>query len=228
MDKNEASFSILITVYDQAQELRDNLPSYLTQQYSPGYEVIVIDESSTDETPDVLKLLKKEYPKLYSTFLPKPNKLVTRRKLAFSIGTKASHYEWVIITKASNKMMSENILQDLAGAMDQYAELYLGYIRKKDIRLQSYDNCEDARSHILKAEHKMREVTHHKHLKFEMGRYDFIIVRKDHVYDVLNFFEKKLSFFTLLNTRLTIMWKNLIRPYTTLPLQLEVNQETEE
>lgn len=227
MDKNEPSFSILIAVYNQAQELHDNLPTYLTQQYSPGYEVIVIDESSTDETPDVLKLLKQEYPTLYSTFLPKPNRLVSRRKLAFNIGTKASHNEWIIIINSINKMMSESTLQDLAGAMDQYAELYLGYIRKKDIRLQSFDSCEDVRSHILKAEHKLRKVIHHKHLKFAMGRYDFIIVRRDHVYDVLNFFEQKLSFFTLLKTRLTILWKNVIRPYTTLPLHLDINQETE-
>ena len=74
MDKSGPSFSILITVYNQANELRDNLPAYLTQQYEQGYEVIVIDESSSDESPDVLKLLKKDYPRLYSTFLPKPNR----------------------------------------------------------------------------------------------------------------------------------------------------------
>ena len=60
MDKSGPSFSILITVYNQANELRDNLPAYLTQQYEQGYEVIVIDESSSDEPPDVLKLLKKD------------------------------------------------------------------------------------------------------------------------------------------------------------------------
>lgn len=228
MDKREPCFSILITVYDQAQELRENLPAYLTQQYSPGYEVIVIDESSTDETPDVLKLLKQEYPTLYSTFLPKPNRLVSRRKLAFSIGNKASHYEWIIITKASAKMMSDHVLQDIAGAMDQNAELTLGYVRKKDIRLQSYDYCKDARHHILKAERKLSKILQRKHLGYRMGRYDFIIVRRDRIYDVLNFYEQKLSFFTLLGTRLNIIWKNMTRPYTSLPLDLEVNQETKD
>ena len=45
-----------MTVYDQAYELQENLTAFLTQQYAPGYEVVVVDESSTDETPDILKL----------------------------------------------------------------------------------------------------------------------------------------------------------------------------
>ena len=49
-------FSIVMTVYDQAHDLEENLPAFLTQEYEPGYEVIVVDESSTDNTEDVLKL----------------------------------------------------------------------------------------------------------------------------------------------------------------------------
>ena len=37
-----------MTVYDQAYELQENLTAFLTQQYQPGYEVVVVDESSTD------------------------------------------------------------------------------------------------------------------------------------------------------------------------------------
>ena len=41
-----------MTAYDQAYELKESLPVFLTQQYEPGYEVVVVDESSTDETAD--------------------------------------------------------------------------------------------------------------------------------------------------------------------------------
>ena len=71
MDNKESSFSVIMTVYDHARELEEHLPAFLTQEYEPGYEVIVVDETSTDETPDVLKLFKNDYPHLYSTFLPK-------------------------------------------------------------------------------------------------------------------------------------------------------------
>ena len=59
MNISKQGFSIIITVYDQAHELKENLPAYLTQVYEPGYEVMVVDETSTDDTPDVLKLLHK-------------------------------------------------------------------------------------------------------------------------------------------------------------------------
>ena len=93
MNKKERGFSIVMTVYDQAPELKENLPPFLTQEYEPGYEVIVVDETSTDETSDVLKLLKNDYPNLYTTFLPKPNRLIVRKKMAFSIGIKAAKYD---------------------------------------------------------------------------------------------------------------------------------------
>ena len=60
MDNRNLSVSVLITVHDQAQKIREKLPAYLTQNYDSGYEVIVIDETSTDETPDVLKILREE------------------------------------------------------------------------------------------------------------------------------------------------------------------------
>ena len=51
MSKNERRFSIIMTVYDQAGELEENLPAFLQQEYEPGYEVIVVDESSTVHLP---------------------------------------------------------------------------------------------------------------------------------------------------------------------------------
>ena len=60
MNTSKQGFSIIMTVYDQAHELKENLPAYLTQAYESGYEVIVVDETSTDDTPDILKLYKQD------------------------------------------------------------------------------------------------------------------------------------------------------------------------
>ena len=100
-------FSIIMIVYDQARELAENLPAFLQQEYEPGYEVIVGDESSTDDTSDVLKLLKNDHPHLYSTFIPRPNRLISRRKLAFHIGVKAAKNEWIMFTKIEKKPVAK-------------------------------------------------------------------------------------------------------------------------
>ena len=41
MNTSERKYSIVMTCYDQATELESNLPAFLTQEYEPGYEVIV-------------------------------------------------------------------------------------------------------------------------------------------------------------------------------------------
>lgn len=221
MSKNERRFSIIMTVYDQAGELEENLPAFLQQEYEPGYEVIVVDESSTDRSGDVLKLLKNDYPHLYSTFLPKPNRLVSRRKLAFHLGVKASKYEWVIFTKISTKPMATDILKAIADAIDDDAELTLGYSVKKGLRLQSFHTCLDASSHIRRIERKLSKVRERKRMNYTWGRYDFIIMRKDVVYDVLDLFEQKLSPAKMLGIRTSIFMKNLFGRSSTTQLVTE-------
>lgn len=221
MSKNERRFSIIMTVYDQAGELEENLPAFLQQEYEPGYEVIVVDESSTDRSGDVLKLLKNDYPHLYSTFLPKPNRLVSRRKLAFHLGVKASKYEWVIFTKISTKPMATDILKAIADAIDDDAELTLGYSVKKGLRLQPFYTCLDASSHIRRIERKLSKVRERKRMNYTWGRYDFIIMRKDVVYDVLDLFEQKLSPAKMLGIRTSIFMKNLFGRSSTTQLVTE-------
>ena len=183
MNKNERSFSIIMTVYDQAPELRENLPLFLTQEYEPGYEVIVVDETSTDGTTDMLKLLKEDYPHLYTTFLPKPNRLLIRKKMAINIGIKAAKYDWLIIANISPK---------------------------KGMTLQTFADFNDARYHLLKSERRLKKVVERKHLKFILGRYDFIMIRKDQAHEILKYYEQKTPATTLLGYRLRIIWKNLL------------------
>ena len=209
MNINKQGFSIIMTVYDQAYELKENLPVFLNQAYEPGVEVIVVDESSTDDTPDVLKLFKQDYPILYTTFLPKPNRLYIRKKMAFNIGIKASKYEWVILQNINNKPKDGHELQTIVDALDEEAELTFGYISKKGIRLQSFTSYDDARYHILKAERKLKHIYNRQQMGYVWGRYNFIVVRKDICYEVLKYFEQKLPATSLLNYRFHILLKNI-------------------
>ena len=119
-----------MTVYDQAYELQENLTAFLTQQYAPGYEVVVVDESSTDETPDILKLLKKDYPNLYTTFLPKSEGHAMSKKQAYNIGIKAAKNDWLIFANASHAPVNADILQAINDTFDDTADLTLGYLTK--------------------------------------------------------------------------------------------------
>lgn len=215
-----SKFSVIMTVYDQARELEEQLPAYLKQTYEPGYEVIVVDESSTDETPDVLKLLKNDYPHLYSTFLPKPNRRIVRKKQAFNVGIKAAKNEWIIITKLTDYPLAEDVLQAISKSIGD-SPLTLGYHLKKGIRLEPFYSVDDIRNHILRSERRLKKIREYKRGNYTWGRYDFIIVKKEQAYDLLNLYEQSVPASSLFGIRLGIFWKNLFRRSSTTLLVSE-------
>jgi len=213
-------FSVIMTVYDSAQELEDNLPAFLTQEYEQGgYEVIVVDESSTDNTGDVLKRLRSDYPHLYSTFLPRPNRLVSRKKMAFSIGAKAAKHEWLLLTSISKKPAASDVLQAISSTLDESADVTLGYIGRKGIRLQPFATLDDVRRHIVRSERILTSVRERKCLHYAWGRYDFIIVRKALIYDLLRLYEQRTSALAMPGLWLSIVGHNLLGRSSTTLLQ---------
>jgi len=54
--------SIIIPVYNDPEGLRDTLSSMTDQEGAPEYEVIVVDNDSTDSTPNVIEEFEQEYP----------------------------------------------------------------------------------------------------------------------------------------------------------------------
>jgi len=200
--------SVIMAVYDNARELEENLPAFLTQTYEPGYEVIIVDESSTDNTEDVLKLLKNDHPHLYSTFLPKPDRDILRRKLALTIGVKAAKNEWVILTDVHARPTSEEWLKEIAENIDNTTEAMIGYYHKKGTKIQLFEDIMEARHLIIKAERKRADGHKGKHLKYLRGKYDFIAVKTSKAHDLLKFFEQKVGFRRLFGLRMAVMFQN--------------------
>ena len=202
-----------MAVCDQAYELKENLTAFLSQQYEPGYEVIVVDESSTDETPDVLKLLKNDYPKLYTTFLPKSEGYALSKKQAYNIGIKAAKNDWIIFNNPSHSPADNDVLQAINDSIDDTADMTLGYLTKKGIKLQAFYDVDDAKDHITNIERKLHKVRSRKRHYYRWGRYDFIIIKKSVAVDILKYFELRPSFFARQAMRWRVFWKNLFSHY---------------
>jgi len=110
--------SIVIAVHDQGTAITNNLPHLFNQHYEPGFEVIVVDESSTDETADALKQLKAEHSNLYTTYIPESSHYLSRRKLALTLGIKAAKNKWVILMNIDCRPKSEKWLECLASYLN--------------------------------------------------------------------------------------------------------------
>ena len=91
--------SVIICAKNESDNLTAFLPLVLEQDY-PEYEVIVVNDGSTDETELLLKDLKERYPQLYYTYVPEQTQIISRKKLALTIGIKAAKHELLLFTDA--------------------------------------------------------------------------------------------------------------------------------
>ena len=202
-------FSVIMTVFDNGSDLEQNLPAFLTQTYEPGYEVIVVDESSTDHTDDVLKLMKQQYPHLYTTFLPKPDIHIVRKRLALTIGVKAAKNEWIIFSDIKASPQDDTWLQTIADNLGSTSGIMLGHYKKGELRMRMFEDIEAVSDYIVKGERQRANGHKGTRLKKLRGKYDFVVVRANEAHELLKYFEQPVGLGRLLGLRLRILFRNL-------------------
>lgn len=131
--KNELHFtkelpplSVVICARNESENLRRFLPSVLEQDY-PKFEVIVINDGSTDESEAVLSAFEEKYQHLYHSFTPENARYISRKKLALTLGIKASKYDWLVFTEANCMPESNQWLRMMARNFTPHTQIVLGY-----------------------------------------------------------------------------------------------------
>ena len=200
------SISVIIPVHDQAEDLERNLPAFLTLPYEGKYEVIVVDDMSSDETPDVLKRMKKDYPLLYTTFLPE-SVIVnpSRMRLALSIGVKASHCEYIVIADIRNTPTS---VEWLSGLADGEVSLVFTNRKRDQVTHVTATELKDLRAVIRKGERRSFRGYYGKYMKRRRGLYEALCVRREHAWDAVRLCDQKIRGLELLGLRLRV-WAGL-------------------
>jgi len=118
--------SVIICAKNESDNLVTFLPLVLEQDY-PNYEVIVVNDGSTDETELLLKDLKARYPQLYYTYMPEQTKIISRKKLALTIGIKAAKHELLLFTDADCRPVSSYWIAETVRQFTPTTEFVLGY-----------------------------------------------------------------------------------------------------
>ena len=201
-DNTRPSFSIVITIKNDAQLLSENLPAFLHQEYEGDYEVIVVDKSSEDNTADVLDQLKTQFPKYQFQS--------NRQRLALTIGVKAAKHHWVVFADI-NTVPSPQWLQELSESTGAYSDLLLGYYQKKsgNILLQTFDEVSKASTVVSITERGHANGHQGKLLRHLRGKYDFMIVRAEKAHDALRLFDCDIKGFNLLTKRIKSTFYNM-------------------
>lgn len=118
--------SVIIYSREETRNLRDNLPAILGQDY-PQFEVIVINDGHSNESEDFLTETEERYPNFYHSFVPESSRYISRKKLAITIGIRASKYGWLVLTDANCRPQSNQWLRTMARNFTSRAQVVLGY-----------------------------------------------------------------------------------------------------
>jgi glycosyltransferase involved in cell wall biosynthesis len=122
----EDPVSVIICTRNEAENLKRYLPSILNQDY-PEFEVIVVNDGSSDETEDVLGEFKTQYPRLYVTGIEGKPGYVSGKKVALTLGVKAAHFEQIVFTNPDSEPLSPFWLKHMQSNFLQRTDIVIGY-----------------------------------------------------------------------------------------------------
>ncbi len=148
------SVSVLIVSSNAAHHLEKTLPSILGQDY-PNFEVIVVNNGSTDETDTLITALQTQYSNLYATYLPHSrDNIFGRKKLAMTIGAKAAKNDVILFTESFCRPDSDQWIGSMVRQFSKDCSIVAGHSyffekpRSLSTRLIAYDNLMYALQYI--------------------------------------------------------------------------------
>ncbi len=119
--------SVIVSARNEAYNLAPYLQSLLTQDY-PRYEVIVVDDSSEDDTSRIIEQYMLQDKRLRTTFVPRDAHVGSTKKLALTLAAKAAQYDYLLLTDADCRPESTHWISEMMHAFDDpKVEIVLGY-----------------------------------------------------------------------------------------------------
>ena len=122
--------SVIVCAKNEEKNLKQNLPLILQQDY-PDFEVIVVDDNSTDETYYLLKVMQHDYPHLHVIRLNENVNFFRGKKFPLSIGIREARNEHLLLTDADCIPLTKNWVRTMAENFTKNKEIVLGYGKHK-------------------------------------------------------------------------------------------------
>ena len=121
---NNYPVSVIICARNEAANLQNNLELILQQDYL-NYEVIVVNDDSTDKTAKILEKFMQKYTHLNVVTIR--NKKGVGKKSALAEGIRHATNEWLLLTDADCQPASKWWIQTMQLCIQPKTEIVLGY-----------------------------------------------------------------------------------------------------
>jgi glycosyltransferase involved in cell wall biosynthesis len=124
--KEKQPISLIICAKNEAENLKENIPLWLDQDY-PNFEIILINDASHDDTLEVMELFEKENSNVTIVNVENNEAFWGSKKYALTLGIKKAKYQRMIFSDADCQPASNNWLQEMASHFTEKHQLVLGY-----------------------------------------------------------------------------------------------------
>jgi glycosyltransferase involved in cell wall biosynthesis len=129
----EQGVSIVICAKNESANLTKNLPAILSRNYKDSkginlFEVIVVNDASTDDTDTVLRDLEKQYNNLrHIEIRPDELRTLKGKKHALTRGMEHARFDWLVLTDADCVPASDEWLRRMVAPLAQGKVIVAGY-----------------------------------------------------------------------------------------------------
>ncbi len=118
--------SVIICAKNEEENLRNFLPAVLDQDY-PNFEVIVINDASTDNTLEVIEEFQKIDPRIKLVNVQNNEAFWANKKYALTLGIKKANHDHLLFTDADCAPQSKNWIMEMSRNFQPGNSIVLGY-----------------------------------------------------------------------------------------------------
>ena len=124
--QNPLPVAVVICAKNEAENLRKFLPIVLAQDH-PDFEVVVINDASTDDTQEVIEGFQSLYPNLKMVNVQNNEAFWANKKYALTLGIKKATKPYLLFTDADCRPESDQWLREMVSQFENKKSIVLGY-----------------------------------------------------------------------------------------------------
>lgn len=118
--------SVIVCAKNEEENVKNFVPILAAQNY-PDFEIVLIDDASSDETLEVFEAFEKQYPNIKLVKVQNNEAFWGNKKFALTLGIKAAKNEYLLFTDADCYPTSTEWIREMSSQFTQQKTIVLGY-----------------------------------------------------------------------------------------------------